>query len=712
MTQMSFPPQKWIPLQPPETHPLWKDLEVTQPLEWTDEDARMVDTLRVLAADAVHKTGNGHPGTAMTLAPVASLLFQRVMRHDPTDPNWVARDRFVLSVGHSSLTLYLQLFACGYGLELGDIQSFRTEGSLTPGHPEFGHTVGVETTTGPLGQGLSTAVGMAMDNRYVRGLLDASAAPTKSPFDYHVYVIAGDGCLEEGVTSEASSLAGHQKLGNLTVIYDDNHISIEGDTEVAFSEDVEARYRAYGWHTDHVDLLPNGDVDLATLYTKLQEAKAVLDRPSLIRVRTIIGWPAPTLQNTGKAHGADLGAEEIHKVKEILGFPPDKNFTVEPTVIDHAREVVGRGQEAHEQWKEGYQVWRDRHSEKAALLDRLEAGTLPEAFRDSIPVFETGTAMATRIASGKVINAIAAVVPEFWGGSADLAGSNNTSIEGGMSFLPEGSDAPGASPYGRIIHFGIREHAMGAILNGISHAGLTRAFGGTFFTFTDYMRGAVRLSALMDVPVTYVWTHDSIGLGEDGPTHQPVEHLTAMRAIPNLEIVRPADANETAIAWRHTLERRKPVGLILTRQNLPTYDADEGTTKGAYTRVEASNGDPKVLIMATGSEVQLGVGAAEVLEAAGIPTRVISMPCFEWFADQSDEYKESVIPKAVKARVSVEAGLAMPWHRLVGDAGECISIEHFGESADGARLMKKYGFTVDHVVEAAKKSLQNVQLPA
>ena len=682
---------------------------MTQPLEWNELDERVVDTVRVLAADAVHKTGNGHPGTAMSLAPAATLLFQRILRHDPTDPKWIGRDRFVLSAGHSSLTLYLQLFFSGYGLELNDIESFRVEGSLTPGHPEYGHTTGVEVTTGPLGQGISNAVGMAMDTRYIRGLLDAGAAPGDSPFDHHVYVIAGDGCLEEGISSEASSLAGTQKLGNLIVLYDDNHISIEGNTDVAFTEDVLKRYEAYGWQTLHTDLLPNGSIDINAVYDAILEAKADIHRPTIIRMRSIIGWPAPKLQNTGKAHGADLGAEEVGAVKEILGFDPDKSFQVEDNVLAHAREVIGRGKEAHEQWNLEFDKWKERHADRAKLLQRLLDGKLPEDFEASIPVFETGSKIATRAASGKVINAMAPVLPELWGGSADLAGSNNTSIEGGMSFEPEGSPVPDSSPYGRIVHFGVREHGMGAVLNGIALGGLSKIYGGTFFTFADYMRGAVRVGSLMNIPVTYVWTHDSVGLGEDGPTHQPVEHLTAYRAIPNLHIVRPADGNETAIAWKTIIEKRKPTGLVLSRQGLPVFDPNPDVAKGAYIRVEASNGEPKVLILATGSEVQLGIGAAEVLESQGIPTRVVSMPCFEWFYEQDEAYQESVIPKSVRARVSVEAGLAIGWYKLLGEAGVAVSLEHYGESADGDLLMKKFGFTVDNVVAAAKKSLQNVE---
>ncbi len=678
---------------------------MTQPLEWNSLDRRLVDTARVLAADAVHKTGNGHPGTAMSLAPVATWLFQRIMAHDPNDPKWIGRDRFVLSAGHSSLTLYIQLFFSGYGLELADLESFRTWGSLTPGHPEYGHTKGVEVTTGPLGQGISNAVGMAMDTRYVRGMLDSASAPGESPFDHFIYVIAGDGCLQEGISSEACSLGGTQKLGNLIVLYDDNHISIEGNTNVAFTEDVLKRYEGYGWQTLHTNLLPNGDIDLAAVNAAILEGQADIGRPTIIRMRSIIGWPAPKLQNTGKAHGADLGADEVAAVKEILGFDPNKNFEVSDEVLAHAREVGGRGREAHEKWNLAYHEWRNSHAEKAALLDRLLAGTLPEGFDAAIPVFETGTSVATRVASGKVINAIAGVLPEFWGGSADLAGSNNTSIEGGMSFEPEGSPVEGSSPYGRIIHFGVREHGMGAVLNGIAVGDLSKVYGGTFFTFADYMRGAVRVAALSKYPVTYVWTHDSIGLGEDGPTHQPVEHLTAYRAIPNLEIVRPADANETAVAWKTIIKNRRPTGLILSRQNLPVYDQSPDTARGAYVRVEASNGEPKVLIIGTGSEVQLAVGAVAELEKQGICARAISMPCFEWFYAQDEAYQESVLPAAVKARVSVEAGLAMPWWRILGDAGRAVSLEHYGASADGALLMKEFGFTVSHVVQAAKESL-------
>ena len=680
-------------------------------LQWSDLDQRAVDTARILAADAVQKVGNGHPGTAMSLAPVAYLLYQKVMRTDPNDPHWLGRDRFVLSNGHTSLTQYIQLYLGGYGLELSDLEAFRTWGSLTPGHPEYGHTVGIETTTGPLGQGISTAVGMAMETRFVRGLLDAAADPGTSPFDHRIYVIVGDGCLEEGISSEASSLAGHQGLGNLIVIYDDNHISIEGDTNVAFTEDVLARYAAYGWDTRHVDVQANGDVDLPELYRQIKEAEAVTDKPSIIRLRTIIAWPAPNAQNTEESHGSALGDAEVAATKEVLGFDPSKNFDVAPEVLAHARELRERGAAAHAEWDKGFDHWRQTHTDKAALLDRMQARRLPEGFAEALPVFEVGDDMATRASSGKVINAMAKVLPELWGGSADLAGSNNTTIAGAHSFQPESlaAEVPHSSPYGRLLQFGVREHAMGAIINGIAVDKLTRIYGGTFFTFSDYMRGAVRIAALMDIPSTFVWTHDSIGLGEDGPTHQPIEHLAALRAMPQLAIVRPADANEVAIAWRTILERDQPAGLILTRQKVPTLDrgvyaSAEGVARGAYVLSDCE-GEPAVLLLATGSEVQLALAAQQTLAGEGIAARVVSMPCFEWFLEQDDEYRNSVIPSAVRARVSVEAGVAMPWYQFLGDAGRPVSIEHFGASADGALLFEKFGITADAVVTAAKESI-------
>ncbi|HWS58540.1 MAG TPA: transketolase [Actinotalea sp.] len=690
------------------------------PLVWTDLDRRAVDTVRVLAADAVEKVGNGHPGTAISLAPVAYLLYQKVLRHDPADPAWLGRDRFILSAGHSSLTQYIQLYLAGYGLELEDIEALRTWGSKTPGHPEVGHTAGVEITTGPLGQGLASSVGFAMAARRERGLLDPDAAPGTSPFDHHVYVLASDGDLQEGVTSEASSIAGTQQLGNLIVLWDDNHISIEGDTSIAFTEDVLARYEAYGWHVQFVDWTVTADgspyaEDVAGLHAAIEAAKAVTDRPSFIGLRTIIAWPSPAKQNTHGSHGSALGAAEIRGLKQVLGFDPDASFVVEPEVLAHTRGAVTRGAADVAAWDVAYQAWRSANPDRAALLDRLVAKELPAGWADAVPTFPAGKAVATRAASGEVLAALAPVLPELWGGSADLAGSNNTTMKGEPSFLPaeRSSHEFAGDLYGRTLHFGIREHAMGSILSGIVLHGLTRAYGGTFFTFSDYMRGAVRLAALMGVPAIYVWTHDSIGLGEDGPTHQPVEHLTAVRAIPGLDIVRPADANETAAAWVATLERTDhPVGLILSRQNLPTFPrgeegfaTTEGVARGAYTLLEATGGTPEVILIGTGSEVQLAVEARTTLEAAGVPTRVVSAPCLEWFAEQDAEYRDQVLPAAVRARVSVEAGIAMSWHKIVGDAGRSVSLEHYGASADSATLYREFGITARAVVAAARESL-------
>ena len=694
------------------------------PLEWTDADARAVDTLRVLAADAVQKVGNGHPGTAMSLAPVAYLLFQRFLRHDPKDSHWAGRDRFVLSAGHSSLTLYLQLFASGYDLSLDDIASLRTWGSKTPGHPEYKHTDGVEITTGPLGQGLASAVGMAMAARRERGLFDPEAAPGTSPFDHTIWVIAGDGDLQEGVTAEASSLAGHQELGNLVVIYDDNHISIEDDTDVAFSEDVLGRYASYGWHTQRVDWTAGGAYreDVESLGAALAAAKAETGKPSIIALRTIIGWPSPTKQNTGAIHGSALGADEVAALKEALGFDRERSFAVDDDVLEHMRGVATRGGEAHAEWDRAFAAWRTANPDRAELFDRLASGSLPAGWADALPVFPAGKAVATRSASGSVLSALAPVLPELWGGSADLAGSNNTTMKGEPSFIPEhrSTKSWNGNPYGRTLHFGIREHAMGSILNGIALHGGTRPYGGTFLVFSDYMRPAVRLAALMQLPVTFVWTHDSIGLGEDGPTHQPVEHLAALRAIPGLDVVRPADANETSWAWRTILERTSnPAGLILTRQNVPTYERGEGAAegetlaaasgvaKGAYVLAEAAGGAPQVILLATGSEVQIALEARETLQAEGVATRVVSVPCREWFDEQDPAYRESVLPASVRARVSVEAGLALGWRELVGDAGRCISLEHFGASADYERLYTEFGITAQAVVAAARASLED-----
>ncbi|ANZ19385.1 transketolase [Streptomyces noursei] len=684
----------------------------TTVFEWTELDQRAVDTVRVLAMDSVQKVGNGHPGTAMSLAPAAYVLFQKLMRHDPADADWTGRDRFVLSAGHSSLTLYIQLYLAGFGLELDDLKSFRTWGSKTPGHPEYGHTTGVETTTGPLGQGVANAVGMAMAARYERGLFDPEAAAGTSPFDHMVYVIAGDGCLQEGIAAEASSMAGHQKLGNLVMLWDDNHISIEGDTETAVSEDTCARYEAYGWHVQRVAQLPNGDLDPAGLAEALEAAKAETERPSFIAARSIIAWPAPNAQNTEAAHGSALGEEEIAATKRVMGFDPEQTFEVADEVLAHTRGALDRGREARAEWEKSFAAWRTANPERAAEFDRIAAGELPEGWTDHVPSFETGKSVATRAASGKVLQALGAVIPELWGGSADLAGSNNTTIDKTSSFLPKGNPLPGADPYGRTIHFGIREHSMAAEMNGIALHGNTRIYGGTFLVFSDYMRNAVRLSALMHLPVTYVWTHDSIGLGEDGPTHQPVEHLATLRAIPGLNIVRPADANETALAWREIMRRwtkefgvGAPHGLALTRQGVPTYEADENTAKGGYVRFEAEGGEPQVVLIATGSELQLAVEAREQLQAEGVPTRVVSMPSVEWFEEQDQAYKDSVLPPSVKARVAVEAGIGLTWHRYVGDAGRIVSLEHFGASADAKVLFREFGFTPEAVAAAARESL-------
>ncbi|KMS69898.1 transketolase [Streptomyces viridochromogenes] len=686
----------------------------TTDLEWTELDQRAVDTARVLAADAVQKVGNGHPGTAMSLAPAAYTLFQKVMRHDPADADWVGRDRFVLSAGHSSLTLYTQLYLAGFGLELDDLKAFRTWGSKTPGHPEYGHTTGVETTTGPLGQGVANAVGMAMAARYERGLFDPEAAEGTSPFDHFVYVIAGDGCLQEGISAEASSLAGHQKLGNLVLLWDDNHISIEGDTETAVSEDTVKRYEAYGWHVQRVEPQANGDLDPAAIYDAIQQAKAVTDKPSFIAMRSIIAWPAPNAQNTEAAHGSALGDDEVAATKRVLGFDPEQSFEVADEVIEHTRGALERGQAARAVWEKSFQQWRDNNPERAAEFDRISKGELPTGWEEKIPVFEPGKGVATRAASGKILQALGAVIPELWGGSADLAGSNNTTIDKTSSFLPADNPLPEADPYGRTIHFGIREHSMAAEMNGIALHGNTRIYGGTFLVFSDYMRNAVRLSALMHLPVTYVWTHDSIGLGEDGPTHQPIEHLASLRAIPGLNVVRPADANETAIAWREILSRYTkefgkgaPHGLALTRQGVPTYEPNEDAAKGGYVLFEASNGTPEVVLIATGSEVHVAVEARERLEADGVPTRVVSMPSVEWFEEQDQGYRDSVLPPAVKARVAVEAGIGLTWHKYVGDAGRIVSLEHFGASADGKVLFREYGFTAENVAAVARAVLDS-----
>jgi transketolase len=677
---------------------------------WSPEDDSVISHARALAMDAVQKVGNGHPGTAMSLAPVAYLLFQRHLVHDPRDPQWIGRDRFILSCGHSSMTLYTQLFLSGYGLEIKDLQEFRTWGSLTPGHPEYGHTSGVEMTTGPLGQGVSTAVGMAMAARFERGLFDPSATDGTSLFDHKVWVICSDGDLQEGVSSEAASLAGTQALGALNVIYDDNRISIEGDTHVAFTEDVSARYRAYGWEVIEVAALSNGDVDLVSLDKAMDAAARNLKQPSLIRLKTVIAWPAPNARGTSKSHGSALGAEEIAATKKELGLNPEEHFAFPKQLLEHARLVQKRGAAAHEAWNKRFDLWKKDQPERAKLLARILANELPADWDSLIPTFEAGKDVATRKASGDVINALAKKLPEMWGGSSDLAESNNTTIEEGGSFLPSSSAMKGANPYGRIIHFGIREHAMGSILNGIALSGLTKAFGGTFAVFSDYMRPAVRLAALMKLPSIFVWTHDSIGLGEDGPTHQPIEHFAALRAIPDFDVIRPADANEVAAAWKIIIKGRKASGILLSRQNLPVFDRSEfgsvdGVARGAYILKEASK-SPQLILMATGSEVALAVQSAQVLEESGIPTRVVSIPCFEWFNQQAQKYKDEVLPPAVKARVSIEAGIAQGWRDYVGDAGASVSLEHYGASAGASVLFKEFGFNVDNVVATAKRVLK------
>jgi transketolase len=674
---------------------------------WTAQDDQAVAYARALAADAVQKVGNGHPGTAMSLAPVAYNLFQRHLVHDPSDAQWLGRDRFILSCGHSSLTLYIQLYLSGYGLEMKDLESFRTWGSLTPGHPEYGHTAGVEMTTGPLGQGVATAVGMAMAARYERGLLDPLAPAQQSIFDHTIWVICSDGDLQEGVSAEAHSLAGTQELGNLNVIYDDNRISIEGDTHNAFTEDVSVRYRAYGWHVIDVAAASDGSVDIAALDAAMVAAKKESTKPSLIRMKSVIAWPAPKARGTAASHGSALGEDEIKQTKIALGLNPEEHFAMPADVLAHARLVKSRGAQTRAQWDAKFDQWKASNPDKATLLSRLQSRSLPEGWDSKLPVFAPGKDVATRAASGEVINAIAAVLPEFWGGSADLAGSNNTSIKGGGSFLPASSSIEGANPYGRIIHFGIREHAMASILNGITLHGLTRSFGGTFAVFSDYMRPAVRLAALMQIPATFVWTHDSIGVGEDGPTHQPIEHFAALRAIPGLDVIRPGDANEVTEAWKKIITRDRACGILLSRQNLPVFDRTvclpaSGTANGAYVLKDMPN--PQAILIATGSEVSLAIDTQAALAAEGINVRVVSAPCLEWFAEQDQSYKDSVLSPGV-VKISIEVGIAQGWRELIGDSGVTISLEHYGASADAKRLFKEFGFSVENVAAQVKKAI-------
>ena len=690
-------------------------------LDWTDLDKRAVDTARVLAMDAVQKVGNGHPGTAMSLAPVAYTLFQKAMRHNPSDPDWAGRDRFVLSAGHSSITLYTQLYLAGFGLEIEDLQSLRTWGSKTPGHPEHGHTAGVETTTGPLGQGVGNAVGMAMAARRERGLFDPDSGPGESPFDHHIYAICSDGDLEEGVSAEASSLAGHQQLGNLTLIYDDNDISIEGDTDIAFSEDVAGRYEAYGWHVQRLDWTNDGKEyveDVPALWDALEAARAVTDRPSFIALKTVIAWPAPNAQGTGKAHGSALGADEVAATKKILGFDPDKTFEVPTDVLEHTRSAVERGKAAQAEWQTAFDAWAAGAPEAKELFDRMRTRTLPTGWEKALPSFDADEkGMATRKASGEVLSAIAPELPELWGGSADLAESNNTTPKDQPSFIPQELSTKDFSGdiYGRVLHFGIREHGMASVMNGIALHGGTRVYGGTFLVFSDYMRGAVRLASVMQLPVTYVWTHDSIGLGEDGPTHQPIEHLAALRAIPGLDVVRPADANETVAAWKAILENTgNPAGLVLTRQNVPVFPrgtdgfaTTEEVAKGGYVLVDAESGSPDVILIGTGSEVQLAVQARTALAEKGISARVVSMPCREWFDAQPQAYRDKVLPPIVKARVSVEAAVPMGWREVVGATGRIVSLNHFGASADYATIYREFGITAEAVALAAEESISD-----
>lgn len=678
---------------------------------WSELDDRAIAISRALAMDAVQKVGNGHPGTAMALAPVAYTLFQRILRHNPSVPNWIARDRFILSCGHSSLTLYIQLYLSGYGVELDDLKSFRTLNSITPGHPEYGHTLGVETTTGPLGQGVANGVGMAMAARYEKGLLDPNNIT--DIFDHNIWVLCSDGDLQEGVSAEASSLAGTQALGNLKVIYDDNRISIEGDTHVAFTEDVSARYKSYGWEVIEVKAQKNGDVQREELEDALIKAANVKNKPVLIRLQTVIAWPAPNAKGTAKSHGSALGAEEVAATKKILNLDPEQSFIAPDDVIEHARKVKLRGTQSYEQWQESFRNWSNDNPERADLLDRLLKKKLPQGWSDEFPVFASDKEISTRAASGKVIQSIAKSLPEFWGGSADLAESNNTTIEGSGSFLPTSSQMPSANPFGRVIHFGIREHAMGAILNGAALHGLVKPFAGTFLVFSDYMRGAVRLSALMKLPVTFVWTHDSIGLGEDGPTHQPVEHLAALRAMPGLDVVRPADANEVAICWKEIIQRARPAGIVLSRQNLPVIDRTifapaANAAKGAYVIAYGDSENQKcdVILLASGSELSIALAAREILAAKNIKARVVSVPCFEWFLEQPISYQEEVLPKNIKARVSIEAGVAQPWYRLIGDYGVAVSLEHFGASASASTLFQEFGFTPEKIASSALESLR------
>ena len=678
-------------------------------------DNRAADAARVLAMDAVEEAGNGHPGTAMALAPLAHLLYRYVLRHDPANPEWLGRDRLILSCGHASMLLYSQLYLNGYDLTLDDLRSFRKFESRTPGHPEFRHTAGVEMTTGPLGQGVSTSVGVALGARYLRNLLDPRAPKGESPFDHRTFVIASDGDLQEGVASESASLAGHQKLSNLVIIWDDNRISIDGETWRSFGEDTVARYETYGWQTYEIPMLPSGDVDSRTLLATLSSLESEQEKPVFIRLQTIIAYPAPKARDTAAAHGAPLGASEVAQTKQALGYDPAKSFDIPQDVLAYTRQSLSRGADLFAQWQAKMLVWRQANPESARLFDRLATGGLPAGFTEGWPDFKATDSMSTRKASGEVLQVLAQKLPELWGGSADLTESNSTALKGATVALPEVRESPiVAGPEGRYVHFGVREHAMAAALNGAALSGLLRPFGGTFLIFSDYQRPAIRLAAIMGVRSTFVWSHDSIGLGEDGPTHQPVEQLWSLRAIPSLDVIRPADATETAVCWQTLIERNRPCGIALTRQNVPVIEREghapaAGAARGGYVvaPIEAEQSTtPDVLLMATGSEVHLALTARQMLAKEKINAWVISLPCLEWFAEQTTDYQDSVLPPKVRARVSIEAGSTLGWFKYLGSFGIAIGVDDFGASGAPEKIYQRFGLTPNNIVAQAKKSIQ------
>ena len=676
-------------------------------LNWTELDTKSVDTARVLAMEAVENAGHGHPGTAMALAPVAHLLFNKVMNHSPKHSDWFARDRFILSCGHASMLLYSQLFLTGYGLEIDDLKNFRKDKSLTPGHPEYGHTNGVEMTTGPLGQGLSSAVGMAIASRYWRNYFDSEAKPNESLFDNHIYVIASDGDLQEGVTSEASSIAGHLNLSNLIVIYDDNKISIDGNTDLAFTEDVEKRYQSYGWNTYTIELETYGNVDIAKLSEAIEKSKTS-DKPSFIRLKTVIAWPAPNSQNTAASHGAPLGKDEVILTKEKLGFSASETFNVSQEVLDYTRKTVSIGEEKYKIWQEKFNQWANKNPALSKEFSRLKQGELPVNLAKDLPKFENGSSVASRKSSGTVLNYFSEKLVELIGGSADLAESNGVALKNALIMQKKNSKISNSSIGGKYLHFGIREHAMASIMNGLALYGFSRPFGATFLIFSDYQKPAIRLASLMQLPVIYVWSHDSIGLGEDGPTHQPVEQLWSLRSIPGFNVIRPCDANEVSQAWLKIIQDKKPAGIVLTRQNIPTLDrtiyaSETGVAKGGYILSESKNGKPELILIATGSEVQIALDAQKILEETGIQSRVISMPCVEWFYEQDENYQEQVLPKNVKTRIAIEAGSTIGWYKLVGSEGYVIGLDHYGASSKPDILFKEYGISVENIVAQAKK---------